>query len=73
MGGRTTNLGSELFVHQAASTLVAKKTGLMPVLLFIGQILRVNPNDLAALITGVGEHVLVALDAVRVVISQDIP
>ena len=66
-------LGSELFVHQAASTLVAEETGLVPVLLFIGQILRVNPNNLPALITGVGEHVLVTFDAVRMVISQDIP
>ena len=70
---RITNLGSELFVHQAAPTLVAEEAGLVPMFLLIGQILRVNTNDLAALITGVGEHVLVALDAVRVVISQDVP
>ena len=42
-------------------------------LLLVGKILRVNPNDLAALVTGVGEHVLVTFDAVGMVISQDIP
>ena len=42
-------------------------------LLLIGQILRVNTNDLAALITGVGEHVLVALDAEGVVLPQHVP
>ena len=45
----------------------------MPVLLLVGKILGVNPNDLATLITGVGEDVLVTFDAVRMVISQDIP
>ena len=44
----------------------------MPVLLLVGKILRVNPNDLAALVTGVGEHVLVTFDAVGMVISQDV-
>jgi len=67
------SLGAELFVHQAAATLVTEETGLVPVLLLVGKILRVNPNDLAALITGVGEDVLVTFDAVRMVISQDIP
>ena len=42
-------------------------------LFLVRKILRVNPDDLAALITGVGEHVLVTFDAVRMVISQDIP
>ena len=69
----TVSLGAELFVHQAAATLVTQETGLVPVLLLVGKILRVNPNDLAALVTGVGEHVLVTFDAVRMVISQDIP
>ena len=66
-------LGAELFVHQAAPTLVTQETGLVPVLLLVGKILRVNPNDLAALVTGVGEDVLVTFDAVRMVISEDIP
>ena len=69
----TVSLGAELFVYEAAATLVTEEAGLVPVLLLVGKILRVNPNDLAALITGVGEDVLVTLDAVRMVISQDIP
>ena len=68
----TVSLGAELFVHQAAPTLVTQETGLVPVLLLVGKILRVNPNDLAALVTGVGEHVLVTFDAVGMVISQDV-
>ena len=44
----------------------------MPVLLFVRQILGVDPDNLAALVTSVGEHVLVALDAVGVVIPQDV-
>ena len=69
----TVSLGAELFVYEAAATLVTEEASLVPVLLLVGKILRVNPNDLAALITGVGEDVLVTLDAVRMVISQDIP
>ena len=69
----TVSLGAELFVHQAAATLVTQETGLVPVLLLVGKILGVNPNDLATLITGVGEDVLVTFNAVRMVISQDIP
>ena len=67
------SLGAELFVYEAAATLVTEETGLVPVLFLVRKILRVNPDDLAALITGVGEHVLVTFDAVRMVISQDIP
>ena len=75
-GGRgrgNTNLRAELFVDEAAPTLVTEETSLVPVLLLVGEILRVDPDDLAALITVVGEHVLVTFDAVRMVISQDIP
>ena len=45
----------------------------MPVLFLVRKILRVNPDDLAALITGVGEHVLVALDAVGELLTEDVP
>lgn len=34
--------------------------------------LGVDSNDLAAILAGVGEHRLVALDAVRVVILEDV-
>ena len=68
----TVSLGAELFVYQAAPTFVTEEAGLVPVLLLVRKILRVNPNDLAALVTGVGEHVLVTFDAVGMVISQDV-
>ena len=35
----TVSLGAELFVHQAAATLVTQETGLVPVLLLVGKIL----------------------------------
>ena len=44
----------------------------MPVLLFVRQILGVDPDNLATLVTSIGEHVLVASDTVGEVFSQDI-
>ncbi len=35
--------------------------------------LRIDPNDLSTLVAIVGEHILVALDAVGVVVSKNIP
>jgi len=71
--GSTVNpvcLAAELFVDEAASALVAEEAGLVPVLLLVRQILGVDTDNLAALVTIVGEHVLVALDAVRMVLAQ---
>ena len=42
-------------------------------LLLVAQVLGVDADDLAALVAVVGEHVLVALDAVGVVVPQDVP
>ena len=42
-------------------------------LLFVGQIFRVNADDFPALITSVGKNVFVTFYAIRMVISQDIP
>ena len=69
----TVGLGAKLLVHEGGAALGAHEACLVPVLLLVGKILGVNPNDLATLITGVGEDVLVTFDAVRMVISQDIP
>ena len=66
----TTHLGSELLVDEAGAALVAEEAGLVPVLLLVGQILAVDADDLAALVAVVGKHILVALDAVRVVIAR---
>ena len=59
-----------MFIHQAGSTFVTKEASLVPMFLLVRQILGVNTDDLAALVAVVGEHILVALDAVRVVIAR---
>jgi len=45
----------------------------VPVLLLVAQVLGVDADNLTALVAVVGEHVLVALDAVGVVVPQDVP
>ena len=45
----------------------------MPMFFLVRQVLGVNADDLAAFVAVVGEHVLVALDAVGVVIPEDVP
>ena len=42
-------------------------------LLLVAQVLGVDADDLTALVAVVGEHILVALDAVGVVVPQDVP
>jgi len=44
----------------------------VPVLIFVRQVLRVDANELAAVIAGVGEDALVALGAVGVFVLQHI-
>ena len=62
-----------MFIHQAGSTFVTKEASFMPMFLLVRQVLGVNADDLAALVAVVGEHVLIALDAVRMIVPQDIP
>jgi len=69
----TISLGTKLFIHQAGSTFVTKETSFMPMFLLVRQVLGVNADDLATFVAVVGEHVLVALDAVRMIVPQDIP
>jgi len=66
-------LAPELLVHEAGAALGATETGLVPVLLFVGQILAVNPDHLPTVVTIVGERILIAADAEGVVIPQNIP
>lgn len=54
-------------------TLAAEEAGFVPVLVFIREILGVDSNNLVALLAGVCEHVLVAADAVRMVVTNDVP
>lgn len=42
-------------------------------LVFVGQVLRIDADRLVALLAHVGEHVLVALDAVGVLVTQHVP
>lgn len=59
-------LRSKLFVDQRNLALAAQEAGLMPMLVFVGQILRVNPNKLLAFIASVGENGFIASDTIRV-------
>ena len=61
-----------MLVNKACSTLVAEEAGLMPMFLFVGEILAVNSNNLAALITIVGKYIFIAFYTVWMVISQHI-
>lgn len=45
----------------------------MPVLVFVGQVLRIDADRLVALLTNVGKHILVAFDAVGMLVTQNIP
>jgi len=65
-------LGAELLVHQGHSTLGAQEARFVPVLVLVRQILGVDADGLAALLTVVGEDGLVALDAVGVVITEHV-
>ena len=69
----TVSLGAKLFVHQAGAALVAEEASLVPMLLLVAQILGVDADDLAALVTVVGKDILVTFDTIGMVIPQHIP
>jgi len=64
---------AELFVNQAGPALVAEEAGLVPMLLLVGEILGVNSNNLVTFIAVIGKNIFIAFDAVRMIVSQDIP
>lgn len=66
-------LRAKLFVHQRDAAFVAQEACLVPVLILVREILRVDADGLVAFLTHVGEHVLVALDAVRMLVPQHVP
>jgi len=67
------SLGSKWFVYKGHSTLCAKETLFMPMLLLVRKILGVDTDALGALVAGVGEDLLVTSHAVRMFIPQDVP
>jgi len=67
------HLAAELLVHQGDRALAAEEALLMPVLVFVRQILGIDADKRAAVVAGVGEDALVALGAVRVVVLQHVP
>jgi hypothetical protein len=66
-------LGGKGLVNQGVLAVAALEALLMPMLLFIRQILGVSANGRLALFASVGEEVLIALDAVRMLLAQDVP
>lgn len=65
-------LGTERFIHQGHTALAAEETGLVPMLLLVRQILGVDSDGFGALFAGVCEDLLVAADAVRVLVAQHV-
>jgi len=64
------SLASKLFVYQAASAFVAQETRLMPMLLFVRQILWVDANDFSTLIAIISKYIFITLDTVGMILSQ---
>jgi len=60
----------ELLVHEGNLAFVAEEAFLVPVLIFVRQILGIDADDEIAVVTGVGEDALVALGAVGVVVLE---
>jgi hypothetical protein len=65
--------GAEGFIDQGNLAHAAEEAVLVPVLVFVGQIFGVDPDGLSALIACVCKDTLVALDAVRVFLTEDVP
>uniref|UniRef100_A0A0N8BCT8 Uncharacterized protein n=1 Tax=Daphnia magna TaxID=35525 RepID=A0A0N8BCT8_9CRUS len=65
-------LGAELLVDQRQAALVAQEAGFVPMTILVRQILRINADDSIAIVTVVGEDGLVALDAVRMFVAQNV-
>lgn len=61
-------LGAERLVHERYLAHVTEKALLVPVLVLVGQVLRVGADLFAAFFARVGEQLLVALDAVRMLV-----
>lgn len=64
--------GSEGFLHQRAAAFAALKALLVPVPVFVRQVLTVAANGRRASLAAVGEQVLIALGAVLRVLFHDV-
>jgi len=60
------------FVHQTVTTDAAHEAPLVPMLLFVREILGVCSYDFGAFFAGVGEKLFVASDAVRMFFPQNV-
>jgi len=65
--------GGKWLIHQRVLAVDAFEALLMPMLLFVRQVLGISSNGSLALLAAVGEEVLIALDAVGVLLTQDVP
>jgi len=66
-------LAPELLIHETRATLGASEASFMPVLLFVGEILAVNPDNLSTVVAVIGKRILIAADAEWVIVPQNIP
>jgi len=66
------SLGSELFVHQGSTALGTNEARLVPMLVFVREILWINTNDFGALVTVVGEDILVTFYTIGVIIPENV-
>lgn len=64
---------AERHIDEGNLAHTAQEAVLVPMLVFVGEVLRVNANRLGTLVTLIGEHVLVALDAVGLLVPHDVP
>uniref|UniRef100_A0A7G3B5T7 Uncharacterized protein n=1 Tax=Lutzomyia longipalpis TaxID=7200 RepID=A0A7G3B5T7_LUTLO len=65
-------LGAKLLINQRNAALIAEEACLMPVLILVGEVLGVNSNYLVATLASVGKDILIALDAIGMIIAEDI-
>jgi len=66
------HLAAELFVHQGQGAFATEETLLVPVLVFVRQVLGVDADECVAVVAGVSKHALVALGAVGMVVFEHI-
>lgn len=66
------SLRSERLVYQRHATLGTQETLLVPMLLFVGKILGIDSDGLGTFVAGVGKHLFITADAIRMFIAQNV-